>query len=250
MRTIARLLLLTLMTAGLSAATVEELLREALAAETRLDAVRALQLYQQADAAKPGDAFIIQKIAKQYSDMVPDQTTDADRKKFAENGLKHARRSFELEPTNAVYALSLAICHGHLAMVADVRTKVEYSRLIKQEAERALQLDPNYSWAHHILGRWHYEVAELGGVARFFAKLLYGGIPPASVAEGVTHLTRATELEPGELNHWIDLGFAYAAAGKKAEARKSFAHGLAMPDRSKHDATSKKRAREGLKALE
>jgi tetratricopeptide (TPR) repeat protein len=234
----------------LPAAPVEELLREAQAAETKLDAVRALQLYQQADAAKPNDAFIIQKIAKQYSDMVPDQTTDADRKQFAENGLKHAQRSFELEPTNAVYALSLAICHGHLAMVADVRTKVEYSRLIKQEAEHALGLDPNYAWAHHILGRWHYEVAELGGVARFFAKLLYGGIPPASVAEGVTHLRRATELEPGELNHWIDLGFAYAAAGKKVEARKSFEHGLAMPDRSKHDATSKQRAREGLKALE
>lgn len=145
---------------------------------------------------------------------------------------------------------SLAICHGHLAMVSDVRTKVEFSRLIKQEAERSLQLDPNYAWAHHILGRWHYEVAELGMAARFFAKLLYGGIPPASMAEGVTHLKRATELEPGELNHWIDLGFAFATAGRKAEARKSFEHGLAMPDRSKHDATSKKRARDGLKALE
>jgi tetratricopeptide (TPR) repeat protein len=245
-----RLFLLMILAVAMPAAPVDDLVREAQAVEAKLDSLRALELYQQADAARPNDAFILQKIAKQYSDMVPDQPTDAGKKEFATRGLEYARRSFALEPTNGVYALSLAICHGHLAMVSDVKTKVEYSRLIKEEAERALQLDPNYAWAHHILGRWHYEVASLGGLARFFAKLLYGGIPPASPDEGVAHLLRATELEPGELNHWIDLGFAYAAIGRKEEARASWKHGLAMPDRSKHDATSKKRAREAMKELE
>ena len=250
MRHFLRLFLITVLAAALPAAPLDDLLREGQAAEAKLDSGRALELYQQADAARPNDAFILQKIAKQYSDLVPDQATDDGKKQFATRGLEYARRYFALEPTNGVYALSLAICHGHLAVVSDVRTKVEYSRLIKEEAERSLSLDPGYAWAHHILGRWHYEVASLGMTARVFARLLYGGIPPASPEEGVTHLQRATELEPGELNHWIDLGFAYAATGRKNEARASWKHGLAMPDRSKHDATSKKRAREGLKELE
>lgn len=241
--------LLCLSTSVLFAADVRPLLDEALAAETKLDSTRALELFQQADAAKPGDAFILQKIAKQYSDMVPDQTTDAAKKDLATRALGYARRSFELEPTNAIYALSLAICHGHLAVVGDVRTKVEYSRLIKDEAEQSLRLDPNYAWAHHLLGRWHYEVASLGAAARFFAKLFYGGIPPASVNEGITHLKRATELEPDELNHWIDLGFAYAAGDRTADARTAWEHGLAMPNRSKHDPVAKRRAREALEKL-
>lgn len=232
------------------AATVEELVRDGLAAEARLEPQQALDLFQQADALKPNDAFILQKIAKQYSDMVPEQTTDAAKRDFATRGLAYAQRSFELEPTNAIYALSLAICHGHLALVSDVRTKVEYSRLIKQEADRALALDPNYAWAQHIVGRWHYEVASLGRTARFFARLLYGGIPPASVEEGVTHLRRATELEPTEMNHWIDYGFALLAAGRPDEAKKAFDRGLAMPERSKHDAASRRRAREALADLE
>ena len=244
------MLLLGLLASSLSAAPVADLLREGQAAEARLDSARALILFQQADAAKPNDALILFKIAKQYSDLVPDQATDAGKKEFAQHGLDYAQRSCALEPTNAVYTLSLAICHGHLATVSDVRTKVEYSRLIKDEAERSLQLDPNYAWAHHVLGRWHYEVASLGVTARIFARLLYGGIPPASLEEGVTQLRRATELEPGELNHWIDLGFAYAAAGRKDDARASWKHGLAMSDRSKHDATSKRRAREALAELE
>lgn len=231
-------------------ADTDTILRDALAAEARLDSTRALELFLRADAVRPNDAFILQKIAKQYSDLVPDQTGDADRKRFAERGLAHAQRSFALEPTNAVYALSLAICHGHLATVSDTRTRVEYSRRIKAEAEHALRLDPDYAWAHHTLGRWHYEVASFGRTARFFARLLYGGIPPASAAEGVARLRRAVELEPGELNHWIHLGFAQAAAGRNAEARTNWQHGLAMPDRGKHDATSKWLARVALAQLE
>jgi tetratricopeptide (TPR) repeat protein len=242
--------LLTILAVALRAAPVDDLVREAQAAEVRLDSQRALELYQQANAARPNDAFILFKIAKQYSDQVPDQPTEAGKKEFATRGLEYAQRSFALESTNAIFTLSLAICYGHLATVSEVRTKVAYSRLIKEKAERALQLDPHYAWAHHVLGRWHYEVASLGMTARLFARLLYGGIPPASPEEGVDHLRRATELEPGELNHWIDLGFAYAATGRKVEARASWKHGLAMPDQSKHDFTSKQRARDALAVLE
>jgi len=67
---------------------------------------------------------------------------------------------------------------------------------------------------------------------------LYGGIPPSP--------KRATELESGELNHWIDLGFADAAVGRMAEARSAREHGLAMPDRGKHDPMAKRRAREAV----
>lgn len=235
---------------SLGAATADDLVRAALAAEARLDSAGALQLFLQADAAKPNDAFILQKIATQYSDQVPEQTNDAAKREFATHALEYAQRSVALEPANAVNVLSLAICHGHLAQVCDTRTRVEYSRLIKEEAGRALQLDPNYAWAHHVLGRWHYEVASFGPVPRFFARVLYGGIPPASAEEGVNQLRRATELEPGELNHWVDLGFAYAATGRKAEARATWEKSLAMPNRGKHDPAAKLRAKDALANLD
>lgn len=235
---------------SLAAATADELVRAAEAAETKLDSARALELFKQADAAKPNDAFILQKIAKQYSDQVPDQKTDAAKREFATSALAYAQRSVDLEPTNAVYALSLAICHGHLALVSDIKTKVAYSHLIKEETEHALKLDPNYAWAHHLLGRWHYEVAAFGPVPRFFARIFYGGIPPASAKEGVNHLRRATELEPDEMNHWVDLGSAYAATGDKPAARAAWQKALAMPNRGKHDPAARKRAEDALAALD
>src|SRR4051812_23034732 len=92
---------------GLFAAPTDDLVRAAETAETQLDSARALELFKQVDAAKPNDAFILQKIAKQYSDQVPEQKTDAAKREFATQALAYAQRSVDLEPTNAVYALSL-----------------------------------------------------------------------------------------------------------------------------------------------
>ena len=249
MRLIAKLLLVASLASALSAAPVDDLLREAQTAEAILDSSRALELYLQADQAKPGDAAILQKIARQYSDLVLEQPTVEMKKYYAQTALDYTLRAVALNPRDPVNVLSLAVCHGKLAVYSDTKTKIRYSRLVKEEAERALAIDPNYAWAHHVLGRWHYEVASLGVTSRWLVRLLYGGLPEASHEQAITHLRRAVELEPEELNHYLELGFACAAAGKKDEARSSWAHGLALVSRGKHDEPAKHRAREALSRL-
>jgi len=246
---VAVLILAGCLAVGASAATVAELLDAAATAEARLDSARALELYLQADAAQPGDVRTLQKIARQYSDLVLDQITDAERQRHAGAALDYSRRAEELDPRDPVSVLSLAISYGKLAASSDTRAKVRYSRLVKQEAERALALDPGYAWAHHVLGRWHREVATLGTAARGLVWLLYGGLPGASPAEAVAHLQRAVELEPSELNHHLELGFALVAVGRTPEARRAWAHGLAMPSIGKHDESAKREAREAMARL-
>ncbi len=231
------------------AADVSALLADARAAEAKLDSRRALELYLAADKAKPNDDAILQKIARQYSDLITELTTNEERRRYAQTALEYSQRAVTLAPDKAENVLSLAICHGKLGVYSDTKTKIKYSRLVKEEAERALALDPNYAWAHHVIGRWHYEVATLGAATRFFVRLIYGGLPAATTAEAVHHLRRAVALEPGELNHHLELGFALAADGDKARARAEFEKGLAMPDRGKHDAEAKSRARTALAAL-
>lgn len=251
------LLLAVLCAAALSAratsvppapAAADPVVREALAAEAAFDSNRALELFLQALATRPEDAFLHQKVAQQYSDSVLDTADRDEKQRRAERSLHHARRAAELDPDNPVNVLSVAIAAGKVALHGDARTKVELSRLIREEAERALALDPTYPWAHHVLGRWHHEVVEVGRAARFFAKLLYGGLPPASLDEAVRHLAQAVALEPQNPLHVIELGFAYAAAGRPADARAAWERGLALPEVDKHDAEGKARARAALAA--
>lgn len=243
------LFLLLCFLSPLSGGEIDGLMRAASAAEKRQDSRQALDLLLKADRIRPNDALILQKIARQYSDLVVDQPGNEGKRNFAEIALNYSERAVVLNPRDAVNVLSLAICHGKLALYSDTKDKVRYSRLVLEECQHALELDPNYAWAHHVLGRWHCEMATLGGTARFFAKLFYGELPPASLEDGIHELQRATELDPAELNHWLELGFAYAAANQPQKATKAWTRGLSLPSRGPHDEFAKGRARKAMAGL-
>ena len=234
---------------ALPAASVDQVLHDALAAEARWDTPAALQLFKQADALRPNDAMILQKISKQYSDATSDTKDPGEKQRLSVEALSYAQRAVALEPKNPVNVLSVAICYGKLAGFADTRTKLEYSRHVKQYAEQALALKPDYDYAHHVLGRWHYEVATLGMGTRFLVKLIYGGLPDASTAEAVRQLRRATELAPEKPAHRVELGLALLADGQRDAAHSTLEQALAMPKCEKYDDESFARARAGLERL-
>ena len=245
----APLLLAFALTTTLSAAEPDPVLQSALAAEARFDSKTALGLFLRADAAHPNDATLLQKISRQYSDLTLDTPDLAEKKRLCTEALAYARRAAELAPQDPVNLLSLAVCYGKLGTYSDTRTKIECSRLVKHYAEAALALDPNYDYAHHVLGRWHYEVASLGAPTRFLVRLVYGALPDASTAEAVRQLQRAAELSPQLPAHRVELGFALLADGQRDAARQAFEQALAMPKREKYDDEARRRAREALAKL-
>jgi tetratricopeptide (TPR) repeat protein len=221
----------------------EDTVAAARAAEANFEVSRALELYLEADRLRPDDPVTLQKIAQQLSDLTLEVATPAEKKAQAARALEFAQRAATLAPDDPVNVLSLAICYGKLGVYSDTRTKVEYSRLVRREAERALALDPRYDWAHHVLGRWHLEVAQLGVTARVVVRLVYGGLPAASKDEAIRHLREAVALAPERVPHHVELGFAYRAAGRAKEARESFERALALPSRELYDEPAQDRAR-------
>ena len=234
---------------ALRAADVGALVHDALAAEQRFDSQTALKLFLQADAERPNDPGILQKIARQYSDLTFDLPDPAEQKRTCSEALSYAQRAVVLAPKNPINLLSLAICYAKIGLYSDTRTKIANSRLVKEYAEQALALDPNYSYAHHVLGQWHYEVASLGLATRVIVRVVYGGLPAASTAEGIRHLRRAVELMPELPAHRVELGFALLADGQCDAAKQEFEHALKMPKREKYDEESWRRACEALVKL-
>jgi len=232
-----------------NAADVNVVLQEARAAEARFDTQAALVLYRQADALRPNDAAILQAISKQYSDAMLDTAETAEKQHLGTESLAYARRSVALAPHDAVKVLSLAICYGKLTDFADTRTKITYSRFVKQYADEALALDPRYALAHHVLGRWNYEVASLGFGTRWLVRLVYGGLPDASTAEAVRQLRIAVALAPTRPAHHVELGLALLADGQRDAARSTLTHALTLPKTEKYDAEAFARARAALEKL-
>jgi len=140
-----------------------------------------------------------------------------------------AREAIRLNPADSKGHAYLAIALGKLALYEGGKRKVELSKEVKTEAEKALSFNPDEDAAHHVLGVWNREMTELNFVLRKFAEFLYGKFPTASLDAALVHLRRATELAPNVVAHRVELGVTLASARKWPESKTELEKALAMP---------------------
>ena len=217
--------------------------------DAQMNSGGALKAYLQAEALRPEDPGLLIKIAKQYGESTVDVKEASLKLERSEKALEYSLRAVALDQTNADAHLAVAICYGRLLNQVPARTKVEYSREVRQYTEQALALDPNSDYAWHMLGRWHQGAANMGGLTKGIVKIVYGGLPPASLDDSAKCLEKAVALKPDRVSHHIELGRTYAAMGRVDEAKASIEKGLALPDREKDDPNTKARGRDTLREI-
>ena len=208
----------------------------------------ALEAYQKADALKPDQATVFIKIAKQYGDLMPSLKGNA-RKEAAQKSLEYSRKAVALAPKLSDSHLALALSLGKNTEFLGNKEKLQASREIKSSAEQALKLNPKSDYAHHMLGRWHQEIADIGGATRLLAKVVYEGIPKGSYQEALDHFKKAREINSKRLIHQIEYGRTLAMMGKDEDAKREIKKGLDMPNREADDAESKLRGKATLNEI-
>ncbi len=195
----------------------------------RLDLDAATAAFMQARRAASKSYEAAWKLARALADKATLSPKAADQKRLCQQAELAARAAVALEPAGAKGHAFLAIALGKLALFEGGKAKVRLSHEIEAEADTALALDPNEDLAHHVLGVWNREVVELPGFLRFFATLLYGRLPRASLDDALDHLRRAASLRPDVIPHRVELGITLAAARRYREAEKELERALSMP---------------------
>lgn len=159
---------------------------------------------------------------------------------------KYARRAVAANASGADGHFALANALGRMATTKGTREKLKLAAEIKQEAERAVALDPTHDGALHVLGRWHAEVKGLSGTERFVAKNLLGGkvLGSASWDDAERYLREAVRLGPTIIYHRLDLAEVFVDREKWNDAKAQIDAIAGMPTRDPMDATYKERARQ------
>ncbi len=217
--------------------------------DAQLKTKDALAVYLEAEKLQPNNADLLHRIAKQYGESQNDTKDKAERRRIGEQALDYGKRAVAAAPDNAKAQLALAICYGRVATYLDNKTKISYSKLVKQHVDKALALDPRDDLSWHVLGAWNFELANLNPVLRALAQLIYGKLPAASNEDAVKAFTKALELNPRRVGNQVELGRALAAAGRKDEAKAALEKGLSLPNKQRDDPEAKDRARAALKKL-
>ncbi len=224
----------------------EQLIEKGDAAVAALHASEALSLFDQAAKADPDNAEILLRISQQYSNLMAQANSRAEALDYGQRSLETAKQAEALAPNNPKAHLALAVAYGRLTDYEDNRTKVEYSRYVKTEADKTLELDPKEDFAYHVLGRWNYAVATLNPVLKLIAKYVYGGMPDASLEEAVRDYKKAIELAPQRVIHHHELARTYVVMGQPYEARKEWETELALKPEDNEGVNDQKEARAEL----
>jgi tetratricopeptide (TPR) repeat protein len=209
----------------------------------------ALKDYLAAEKLEPKNVHLLVRISREYRHLMSDASKTEEKLRLGGIAVAYAKRAAALGPNDTEAQLAVAISYGKLQPLASTKEKVETARIIKSEADKAIKLDPRSDLAWHVLGRWNVGYAEITGVKRTFAELVYGKLPVTTYEDAAKCFEKAIELKPDRLIHYIELGLVYSRMGRAADARRVITKGLAMKETDKDDPENKQRGRETLARL-
>ena len=132
---------------------VSLLLRKAdeLDAQGRSD--EALQTLKEAEKIDPNNPNLLIQLSQDYSDKIDASTNQSQKLAFAKLCLEYAKKAVREAPNNADAHVCLSIGYGKMTDFVDNKTKMEYSKVVKSEAEKAVELNPKNDMALLILAR-------------------------------------------------------------------------------------------------
>jgi tetratricopeptide (TPR) repeat protein len=228
---------------------VDQLIAAGDKALTRFDLAKATQTYRDALKFDPENYEACWRLTRATVDASILEAAAAKKKRLLIEAQDYARSAVRLNPTGAKGHVFLSIVVGQLALYEGGRTKVELSKEVKTEADKALALNPKEALAYHCLGIWNREMAQLNWFLKTVAEVIYGKFPPASMDAALKNLRQAVELSPTSVANEVELGITLQAAGQSDEAKQTLERALTMPKTWVTDDCYKQRARETLKSL-
>lgn len=163
---------------------------------------------------------------------------------------QRARRAVRLAPDDAQTLFVLGLVLGNTALTRGVRDRVKLAEEIRSLALRAIAADSLHDGAHHLMGRWNYEVMRLSGLERFVARNLLGAgtFGEASWEEARREMARAVALDPVRIYHHLDFARVLLAR-KDPAAAAELRRAAELPIRFAADTTYRREALELLEKL-
>lgn len=245
-----RILCSLLMIFALSGAQgIEELIHQADAEDAARDYPKAHAYLLPAQERAPDDFEVIWRLAQVHFNL-SDNTTDPEAiSSHVYDGFEYARQALELNPRRAEAHKWYGILIGRVGELEGTEQKIKNSYQVAEHILEAIALDPGDDGNYHVMGRWHYTLADLSWLERKIAGWVYATPPEASFQEARTFFRQAIEKAPQEVRHYIWLGKTLEELDDESGAAGAYRQALELPAQSDSDRILQAEARELLDDL-
>ncbi len=205
--------------------------------------------FKEALKIQPTNLHALTKCAELCSSIGNREATTKSRDDYFAVALIYAKTAYKLYPESDVANVAMAIAQGRIILLKSGKEKIVAVKDLKMFAEKAVSVNPNNFKAWHILGKWHYEVSNLTSFERGAAKIFYGALPTASLANAIAYYEKAKTLSPNFILNYLELAKAYKRNGEKVKAIKQLNFLLTLKNIVEDDAKVKIEAGDLLKKL-
>jgi tetratricopeptide (TPR) repeat protein len=201
-----------------------------------------LKLYQEVEELDPENYEALWGISRCYIDIgehLPAKTDEEQTVQLGmyEKALAYANRAIDVKPTGSQGFLRRAIANGRIALFKGVWESLDLVKAVKEDAEKAITLDPGDATAYYIMGRTHAKVSEKPGIIRWPL-----GLGWASYEEAVEYYEKALELRPDFIMYRLDAARAYIELDEYETARKHLRAVVDIADQDEDDGTYRQEA--------
>ena len=198
---------------------IQEMLKKASERVQSADESGAMNLYSEVLEKNSDQMEALWNMSVLYAQRGYRADESSDQESDYETADKYADKCLEVHPDKAPCHFAKALAIGRMAEITGTRDRIRKSEVVKNHADKAVELDPEFFRAWHLLGVWHSEVANLGRRERFAARTFFGGLPKdASNDEAVESFEKALEMNPQSILIHLDYARHYRRTGKNEKA--------------------------------
>jgi tetratricopeptide (TPR) repeat protein len=188
------------------------------------------------------------KLIRAYNDVGEDLDSK-ESEPYYEKAVQFAEVLLEKFPEKSGTYFYLSVSYGNMALFAGGKKKVKLSRKVKENAEKAIELDPQHAESYVVLGIYYREVANLNRLLKAFAKVFFGGLPGGTNEDAERSFLKALELKPKYINAHFQLAKTYEKMKEKDKAITTYEKVLELPVRDHQDNALKTKAEKRLNKL-
>lgn len=229
-----------LMSGNVFAQDINVLIKEASNLERILKDDLALEKYKSIIVANPSHLQSLVRSSEISAGIGGRQSDKKRKQEYFENAKDYADKALAVDANSADANYVRAYAASKLTEVeTDNKKLVANIKDIKTYADKALSIDPNHAKANYMLGKWHFQMLTMAWTKKAAMKVLFGGMPEASIDKAFVYMEKCKTLEPYFVLNFLDLAKAYKFDNQPARAIAVLNQLVKLPARTPDDATLK-----------
>jgi hypothetical protein len=146
--------------------------------------------------------------------------------------------------------LAMGMALRELSLSAGAKEKAAYIKEVKTYIDKLILIDSTFAPAWHLSGEWNMEVSSLNFAERAAARLLFGGLPQASVQKAIADYSKSQKLDPSNIRNRFALAQALHADHKDLDAIAMLQQALRLRPIYQDDRDTQKACREMIQQLQ